>query len=67
MGADLQLLIGKILQDQEFAKSLAENPQQTLEDAGIEPTIDLLEALKDVDAESLQQLAANFGDQKAAL
>ena len=67
MGADLQLLVGKILEDQEFAKSLAENPQQTLEEAGIEPTIDLLDALNGVDAESLQKLAANFGDLKAAL
>ena len=67
MGADLQLLVGKILEDQEFTKALAENPKQTLEEAGIEPTIDLLEALNGVDAEALQQLAANFGDQKAAL
>jgi hypothetical protein len=67
MGADLQLLVGKILEDQEFAKSLAKNPQETLEKAGIEPTIDLLEALNGVDAKSLQQLATSFGDQKAAL
>ena len=67
MGADLQLLVGKILEDQEFTKTLAENPQVALEEAGIEPTIDLLDALNGVDAESLQQLAASFGDQKAAL
>jgi len=67
MGADLQLLVGKILEDQEFAKSLVENPQEALEKAGIEPTIDLLEALNGVDANALQQLAASFGDQKAAL
>jgi hypothetical protein len=67
MGADLQLLVGKILSDQDFAKSLAENPKDTLARAGIEPTIDLLEALEGVDAESLQKLAANFGDQQAAL
>ena len=67
MGADLQLLVGKIMEDQEFTKALAENPKQTLEEAGIEPTIDLLEALNGVDAESLQQLATSFGDQKAAL
>jgi hypothetical protein len=67
MGADLQLLVGKILEDQEFTQALAENPQQALEEAGIEPTIDLLDALNGVDAESLQQLAASFGDQKAAL
>ncbi len=67
MGADLQLLVGKILEDQEFTKALAENPKDALEKAGIEPTIDLLDALNEVDAESLQQLAVSFGDQKAAL
>ena len=67
MGADVQLLVGKILEDQGFAKALAENPQAALEEAGIEPTIDLLDALNGVDVESLQKLAANFGDDKAAL
>jgi hypothetical protein len=67
MGADLQLLVGKILSDQDFAKALAENPEEALQEAGIEPTIDLLEALQDVDPESLQKLAANFGEQQAAL
>lgn len=67
MGADLQLLVGKLLSDQDFAKALADNPEAALAEAGIEPTIDLLEALEGVDAESLQKLATNFGDQQAAL
>jgi hypothetical protein len=67
MGADLQLLVGKILSDEKFAAALAENPEKTLKEAGIEPSIDLLEALQGVDAESLQKLAANFGEHQAAL
>ena len=67
MGADLQQLVGKILSDQDFARALAENPQATLEEAGIEPSIDLLDALEGVDAESLQKLAASFGEHQAAL
>ena len=67
MGADLQLLVGKILSDEKFAADLAKDPEKTLKEAGIEPTIDLLEALQDVDAESLQKLAASFGDHQAAL
>ena len=67
MAADLQQLVGKILSDQDFARALAENPQATLEEAGIEPTIDLLDALEGVDAESLQKLAASFGEHQAAL
>ncbi|MFN8458092.1 MAG: Os1348 family NHLP clan protein [Anaerolineae bacterium] len=67
MSADLQTLVGKILSDAKFAKSLAENPEKTLKEAGIEPTIDLIEALKGVDAQALQQLAANFGQNQAAV
>lgn len=67
MGADLQLLVGKILSDEDFAVGLAEKPEETLREAGIEPNIDLLDALQDVDAEALRQLAANFGEHQAAL
>lgn len=67
MSTDLQLLVGKILSDEKFAKALAEKPEQTLREAGIEPTIDLIEALKDVDAASLQKLAASFGENQAAV
>ena len=67
MAADLQLLIGKILSDEEFAKNLAENPEKTLEEANIEPTVDLLDALKGVDAEALQNLAGAFNDNQAAV
>jgi len=64
---DLQTLVGKILTDEEFARALTENPEQTLEDNGIEPTLDLLDALKEVDAQSLKNLAAAFKENKAAL
>ena len=67
MGADLQLLVGKILSDEKFATDLAKSPEETLKEAGIEPTIDLLEALQGVDAESLRKLAASFGEHQAAL
>jgi hypothetical protein len=67
MSADLQRLVGKILEDQSFAESLVENPEKTLADAGIEPTVDLLETLRDVDAASLKNMAAAFGDNQAAV
>ncbi len=65
--SDLQTLVGKILSDEKFAEALAENPEEALQEAGINPTVDLLEALKDVDADSLKNLAAAFGDDQAAL
>lgn len=67
MSADLQILVGKILSDEKFAKALAQNPEQALKEAGIEPTVDLVEALNGVDAESLQKLAASFGENQAAV
>ena len=67
MTADIQLLVGKILSDEKFVDELVENPEQALQEAGIQPTIDLLEALKDVDAESLRSLAGAFGENQAAV
>ena len=67
MNNDIEVLVGKILSDEKFVKALAENPEQTLQEAGIEPTLDLIDALKGVDPESLRQLAATFGENKAAL
>jgi len=67
MSTDIQILVGKILPDEEFAKALSDNPEQALKDAGVEPTIDLLEALKGVDADSLQNLASAFGENQAAV
>ena len=67
MGANLQELVGKILSDETFTEKLVNNPQEALEEAGIEPTIDLLEALEDVDMDALKKLAASFGEHQAAL
>jgi hypothetical protein len=64
---DLQTLVGKILSDEKFAEALAKNPEQALQEAGIDPTIDLIEALKGVDAASLKSLAAAFGENQAAV
>ena len=65
--ADLQTLVGKILSDEKFAEALAKNPEQALRDAGVDPTIDLIEALKGVDSEALKNLAAAFGENQAAV
>lgn len=67
MSANLQLLVGKILEDEKFVDALTTNPKQALEDAGIEPTLDLLEALDGVDPNQIKQMAATFGKDQAAL
>lgn len=67
MGADVQLLVGKIMSDEHFAEALVANPKNTLTEAGIEPTVDLLEALEGVDVNALKELAATFGENQAAV
>ena len=67
MSADLQRLVGKILEDEAFAQALVADPETALAEAGIEPTVDLLEALQGVDLESLKELAAAFGENQAAV
>ena len=67
MSANLQRLVGKIMEDEAFVEALAANPEQALKDAGIKPTVDLLEALQGVDAEQIKSMAATFGKNQAAL
>ncbi len=63
---DFQNLINKVMTDEAFAKALAENPTETLKGIGVDATPEMLEAMKGVDAQSLKQLAASFGDERAA-
>ena len=64
---DFQKLVEKVMSDDAFAKALAENPAETLKSVGIEATPEMLDAMKGVDAESLKQMVASFGDDRAAL
>ncbi len=64
--ADFQTLIGKVLTDPNFAKGLVENPEKALREAGIEPTPEILDALKGIDVEAVKKLASAFGEDKAA-
>ena len=63
---ELQELVGKAASDPEFARALSENPEQTLMSVGVPPTPEMIEALKGVDAASVQRMAAAFGDDKTA-
>ena len=63
---DFQTLLTKAMSDEKFAEALANNPEKALREAGIEPTAEMLEALKGVDAAAIRKLAQAFGDDKAA-
>ena len=63
---DFQTLVGKALSDEKFAQALVANPEKALKEAGIQPTPEMLDALKGVDAAAIRRLAQAFGDNKAA-
>jgi hypothetical protein len=62
----LQDIAVKVLSDPEFAKALIANPVDILRAEGVEPTPEMLDALKGVDVGSIQQLAEDFKNGKAA-
>ncbi|HEY1011762.1 MAG TPA: Franean1_4349 family RiPP [Herpetosiphonaceae bacterium] len=64
---DIQTLVGKAVSDPAFAQRLVDQPEAALREAGIEPTPDMVDALKSIDVESLQALAAAFGEGRAAV
>jgi hypothetical protein len=63
---DIQMIAGKILADAAFCDKLLANPEQTLKENGVEPTAEIIEAIKALDASSMKKLAAVFGKDQAA-
>jgi hypothetical protein len=64
--ADFQTLVGKAISDESFAQKLVDNPEQALQEAGITPTPEMLDALKGIDVASVKKLAESFGEGRAA-
>lgn len=65
--SDLQVLVGKVMSDDDFVQQLITDPRSALKSAGIEPTAEMLDALTGVDLDSIRSLASAFdGDQAAA-
>jgi hypothetical protein len=64
--ADIQTIAAKILADAAFCDKLLSNPEQTLKESGFEPTAEMIEAIKALDASSMKKLAAVFGKEHAA-
>jgi len=64
---DVQALITKVLSDDKFAQELVNDPQATLIANGIEPSAQILGALKGIDVASIRRLAKAFGGDKAAI
>ena len=64
--AQLQTLIGRVMTDEQFAKTLVADPQSALKSAGIEPTAEILDALKGLDVGAVRRMASAFGEDRAA-
>jgi hypothetical protein len=57
-------LVGKAAFDPAFARRLEEDPASALRHIGIEPTDEVLGALKQIDFDSIKQLAGALGDER---
>ncbi|HUO46677.1 MAG TPA: Os1348 family NHLP clan protein [Acidimicrobiia bacterium] len=60
-------LVGKAAFDPEFAGALSEDPPGALRSIGIEPTDEILNALKRIDTEAIKALAAAFDDERGVV
>ena len=65
--ADLNALVEKVMTDDSFVEALVKNPEATLKSASVEPTTEILDALKGLDVDAVRKLASSFGDENAAL
>jgi hypothetical protein len=64
--ADFQSVVGKAVTDAEFCKKLVKDPEGTLKAAGVKATPEMVNALKSIDANAVQKLAAAFKKDQAA-
>jgi hypothetical protein len=64
--ANVQSIIGKVMSDRAFCEQLIRDPEATLQANGVEPTPEIVDALKGLDPDSVQKLAAAFGKESVA-
>jgi len=63
---NLQSLVGRALSDDQFAQRLIDTPEAALREVGVEPTAEMVDALRGLDVAALKRLAAAFGEKSAA-
>ena len=64
---DFKAFMDKVMTDEAFAQALSNDPQGALKSIGVEATPEMIEAMQGVDANSIKNLAASFGDDRAAI
>jgi len=63
----IRQLAVRVMSDKQFALTLLKDPEATLRSEGIEPTPEILDALKGLTPEDLEKLAATFNDEGKAM
>ncbi|MBC8235282.1 hypothetical protein H8E77_37530 [bacterium] len=53
-------LANKVLQDPTFAEELAKNPKEALNEIGLNPTKEILDALKNLNTKSIVRVTEEF-------
>ena len=59
--AQFDSLINKLTTDRSFAATLVADPKGTLEANGVEATPEMIDAIRSLDAASVERLAGAFG------
>jgi hypothetical protein len=59
-GIDFSYLSNKVLHDPAFVEGLAENPEEVLNGIGLNPTREILDALKNLNTKSIVRVAQEF-------
>ncbi|MBX9399605.1 Os1348 family NHLP clan protein [Streptomyces sp. TRM72054] len=64
--SSFHILVGRALTDPEFCNRLIAEPEATLAASGVDPTPELVETLRGLDAEAVRRLAEFFDPEQAA-
>lgn len=65
--ATLQEIAIRIITDDQFAQALLTDPEKILREEGIEPTSEMIEAVRAIDMDGLRSLTAAFTDESKAM
>jgi hypothetical protein len=59
-GINFSYLSNKVLHDPAFVEGLAENPEEVLNEIGLNPTKEILDSLKNLNTKSILRVAEEF-------
>jgi hypothetical protein len=66
MATEFSQLVERMVTDDAFCSRLVSNPETVLKENGVEPTSEIVGALKGLDADAIKRLASAFGNKSAA-